>query len=114
MKNILEDNEISKNIGIAIEFTIPNSSKRADFIITGKDDKQKHNAIIIELKQWTTVSVVEEKNEMVNTFMGGGFIETRHPSYQAWTYASMIEEYNETVKAEQIGLYPCAHIFIII
>ena len=110
MKNILEDNEISKNIGIAIEFTIPNSSKRADFIITGKDDKQKHNAIIIELKQWTTVSVVEEKNEMVNTFMGGGFIETRHPSYQAWTYASMIEEYNETVKAEQIGLYPCAYL----
>ena len=110
MKNILEDNEISKNIGIAIEFTIPNSSKRADFIITGKDDKQKHNAIIIELKQWTTVSVVEEKNEMVHTFMGGGFIETRHPSYQAWTYASMIEEYNETVKAEQIGLYPCAYL----
>ena len=110
MMNVLMDKDISKNVGIAIEFTVPNSSKRADFIITGKDEKQKYNAIIIELKQWTEVNIVKEKDGMVETFIGHGLKEKTHPSYQAWTYATLIEDYNETVQAKQIGLYPCAYL----
>lgn len=110
MMKVLIDNEISKNVGIAIEFTVPNSSKRADFIITGKDENQKYNAIIIELKQWTEADIVEEKDGMVRTYTGHALREVTHPSYQAWTYATLIEDYNETVQAEQIGLYPCAYL----
>ena len=37
MMKVLIDNKIPGNVGIAIEFKIPNTSKRVDFIITGKD-----------------------------------------------------------------------------
>jgi hypothetical protein len=37
MENILNDNEIPGNAGIAIEFNIPTTSKRIDFIISGRD-----------------------------------------------------------------------------
>ena len=110
MMNVLMDNEISRNVGIAIEFTVPNSSKRVDFIITGKDENKKNNAIIIELKQWSKVELIKEKEGRVKTFMGQGLIEKDHPSRQAWIYASLIEEYNETVQAQRIGLYPCAYL----
>lgn len=48
MLKVLIDNNIPGNVGIAIEFKIPNTSKRVDFIITGKDGKLKNTAIIIE------------------------------------------------------------------
>lgn len=36
MMKVLIDNNIPENSGIAIEFKIPNTSKRVDFTITGK------------------------------------------------------------------------------
>ena len=38
MNNILIDNEIPDDAGISIEFQIPLTSKRIDFIITGLND----------------------------------------------------------------------------
>jgi hypothetical protein len=35
MQNILLDPEIPQDSGVAIEFAIPNTSKRVDFIISG-------------------------------------------------------------------------------
>ncbi|MDX9985642.1 MAG: ATP-binding protein, partial [Sphaerochaeta sp.] len=52
MQNILLDPEIPQDSGVAIEFAIPNTSKRVDFIISGLDENNRHNAVIIELKQW--------------------------------------------------------------
>ncbi|HHX62477.1 MAG TPA: ATP-binding protein, partial [Epulopiscium sp.] len=48
----LDDANIPEDAGVAIEFNIPNTSKRVDFIISGKDDKGKSNLVIVELKQW--------------------------------------------------------------
>jgi hypothetical protein len=51
MYKILNDNEIPNDAKISIEFQIPRTSKRIDFIITGQDEEKKEHAIIIELKQ---------------------------------------------------------------
>jgi len=83
----LDDANIPEDAGVAIEFNIPNTSKRVDFIISGKDDKGKSNLVIVELKQWETATVVENKDGIIKTYLGGGIRETTHPSYQAWTYA---------------------------
>ncbi|MDD4260470.1 MAG: ATP-binding protein, partial [Sphaerochaetaceae bacterium] len=53
MQNILLDPEIPHDAGVAIEFAIPNTSKRVDFILSGFDGKNRHSAVIIELKQWS-------------------------------------------------------------
>ena len=110
MMKVLIDNNIPRNIGIAIEFKIPNTSKRVDFIITGKDGQLKNTAIIVELKQWTEADMVIGKDGIVQTFTGHAIREVAHPSYQAWSYATTIEDYNETVQDKQIDLHPCAYL----
>ena len=37
MNNVLVDGEIPADAGVAIEYTIPQTAKRIDFILTGKD-----------------------------------------------------------------------------
>lgn len=110
MLKVLIDNNIPGNVGIAIEFKIPNTSKRIDFIISGKDGKLKNTAIIVELKQWTEAEIVSGKDGIVSTYTGHALREVAHPSYQAWSYATTIEDYNETVQERQIDLHPCAYL----
>ena len=110
MMKVLIDNNIPNNVGIAIEFKIPNTSKRVDFIITGKDGKLKNTAIIVELKQWEKADIVSGKDGIVQAFTGQALREVAHPSYQAWSYATTIEDYNETVQEKQIDLHPCAYL----
>lgn len=108
MRGVLDDREIPDNAGVAIEFNIPTTSKRIDFILSGRDGNKKDSVIIIELKQWENCNAVEGKDGIVSTFTGGGIREVTHPSYQAMSYANLIKDFNETVQLDEIGLYPCA------
>lgn len=110
MNNVLNDKVIPNNSGIAIEFEIPYTSKRVDFIITGKDNQDRNVAIIIELKQWAEAEIVNEQDGIVRTFTGGAMREVAHPSYQAWSYAAYIDDFNENVQKENVELHPCAYL----
>ncbi len=110
MYKVLNDHNIPNDSGIAIEFKIPYTSKRIDFLLSGKNKKQNNTVIIIELKQWQDVEKVEGKSALVKTIMNGNKVETTHPSYQAWSYATLIEDYNEYVQKESVNLYPCAYL----
>lgn len=110
MSNVLRDRDIPKDAKAAIEFKIPNTGKRVDFILAGNDGAEDH-AVIIELKQWEKV----EKNDrldavVVETYVGGATRSVTHPSYQAWSYAALIEDFNETVREQPIHLNPCAYL----
>ncbi|MEI8226331.1 MAG: DUF2075 domain-containing protein [Bacteroidota bacterium] len=108
MSAILYDPEIPADTGILIEFEIPRSGKRVDFIIAGQNTSKKDFVVLIELKQWS-YSELTEKDGIVRTFYNRAKVETTHPSYQAWTYASLIQSYNETVYNEDIQLQPCVY-----
>lgn len=110
MYRVLNDNEIPNNAGVAIEFKIPHTSKRVDFLISGLDHQKNDSVVIVELKQWDRVEKVVGKEAIVKTAMNRRMVETTHPSYQAWSYASLIQDYNENVQTEQIQLYPCAYL----
>lgn len=110
MYRVLEDSEIPADCGVAIEFTIPTTSKRIDFILTGLNKFKEDSVVIIELKQWSEAEKVEGKDGIVKTVLGGGLRETTHPSYQVWSYASLIKNFNQTVEEDEIGLYPCAYL----
>lgn len=109
MGRVLFDDEIPKNSGVAIEFQIPQTSKRVDFILTGKDESNNDQVIIIELKQWSDVEITE-KDGVVKTRFKSGLVETSHPSYQAWSYSSLLRGFNETVYTDKINLVPCAYL----
>lgn len=109
MDRILDDDGIPDDAGVAIEYTLPHSSKRIDFILSGRDAQDRDALVIVEIKQWQDVKATS-KDAIVETLIGGGERETQHPSYQAWTYAALLEDYNETVRSEGIGLAPCAYL----
>ena len=109
MNNILTDNTIPGNAGVSIEYRIPLTSNRIDFILTGKNKEKTDTAIIVELKQWSDVKRTG-KDAIVETFLGRAERETSHPSYQAWSYAALLQDFNETVRDENILLKPCAYL----
>ena len=110
MYKVMEDKSIPEDSKIAIEYRIPNSNKRVDFIVSGEDGTGRESAVIIELKQWQHVEKIETKEAIVKTQLQGRLVETTHPSYQAWSYVSMIEDYNEDVRKYKIDLKPCAYL----
>lgn len=108
MYKVLNDDEIPSDAGVAIEFNIPQTSKRVDFIISGYDGQDSPGMIIVELKQWDSITEVKGADALVETYVGGGNHRVVHPSYQAWSYAQLIRDYNQEVQNRSIGLYPCA------
>ena len=98
---------VNQDLTVAIEFQIPLTAKRIDFIICGKDDKDNKNAVIIELKQWEDIKLTNKK-DVVITYVAKAYREEPHPSYQAYSYAKTIENFNETVQKNNISFYPCA------
>ncbi len=109
MHHVLQDSQIPEDSRVAIEYKIPQTAKRVDFILTGKSIDDKSSAIIIELKQWSK-AVMTDMDGVVSTFVGGNTRDVSHPSYQAWSYAALLEDYNEEVQKEKIQLIPCAYL----
>ncbi|OUS09730.1 AAA family ATPase [Gammaproteobacteria bacterium 53_120_T64] len=109
MSQVLWDVDIPASAGVAIEYNLPMTNRRVDFILTGKDPERNDTAVIVELKQWQEVKKTN-KDAIVKTRFQHGERETNHPSYQAWSYSALIEDYNETVRQESIRLQPCAYL----
>ena len=109
MKNILEDPEIPDDAGVAIEYTLPLTRKRVDFILTGTSETGTETAILIELKQWSEATLTD-KDGIVVTYVGRREGEHTHPSYQVWSYAATLQNFSQTVEDDHIQLQPCAYL----
>ena len=111
MAKVLDDDEIPSDAGVAIEYQLPQTSKRIDFVITGEDASARSKVIIVELKQWSE-SRVSEKDGIVWARRGGrtGEREGPHPCYQAWSYAALLEDFNVAVQEGRMRLQPCAYL----
>jgi len=109
MDRIMQDQEIPEDCGIAIEYQIPQSGKRIDFIISGQDKNNKDSVLLVELKQWSEAKLTN-KDSILETYVGGRIGEHTHPSYQAWSYATLLQGFNEVVYTENIQLHPCAYL----
>ena len=111
MRNVIDDVEIPNDVKVAIEYQIPRTSKRVDFIITGTDKNNHNNVVIIELKQWEKAELVDDIMEhSVRTYVGGANRMESHPSYQAYAYSIFIKNSSEQVQDEDIGIIPCAYL----
>jgi DUF2075 family protein len=109
MYKVMQTDKIPDDSGVAIEYSIPRTKNRIDFIITGEDEDGKEKVVIIELKQWTDIQKTD-KDAVVLTRFKSGPSEELHPSYQAWSYSTLLYGFNATVYEEKIGLEPCAYL----
>ncbi|MDO4178627.1 MAG: DUF2075 domain-containing protein [Phascolarctobacterium sp.] len=107
MRNVLDDEDIADDVQLAVEYQIPLTSKRVDFLIAGEDGFGSSNVVVVELKQWED-SGITSRADVVTAFTGGATRTVCHPCYQAYSYAKIIENFNETVRELDIHLKPCA------
>ncbi len=118
MQNVLLDSEIPDSSEIvAIEFGIPNTNKRVDFILTGLDKANQHNAVIVELKRWSKV----EPSPYVDQLLEAEIIDvqTRFSHGQRVVHASLPASmvirslalnFNANVHEIPIHLESCAYL----
>jgi len=110
MAKVLRDDEMPGDLGVGIEFGIPQSSKRIDFILSGRTADHKPSLVIVELKQWSA-SKLSDKDGIIIARRGGSIeSEGPHPSYQAWSYAALLEGFNEAIYDGGVELQPCAYL----
>jgi DUF2075 family protein len=109
--NVLDDASVPDDLGIAVEFVLPQSFKRIDVTVAGHTEAGKRRAIIIELKQWESARA-SPRDAIVVTQIGGRERQAVHPSYQVWSYAAFLRGFNEAVYEENqgIGVQPCAYL----
>ena len=111
MRDIVDDSEIDDEVQIAIEYNIPQTSKRVDFIIIGADAKDKDNIVIVELKQWSKAEKVDDDMHFsVRTYLANDKRIVCHPSYQAYSYSRFLINYSQTIFERNIHLVPCAYL----
>lgn len=109
MNAVLQMSALPEDVEIAVEFQIPLTSKRVDFMIAGLDENEQRNVVVVELKQWQQAQRTSREG-LVTTYVGGAKRTVTHPSYQAYSYAKTIENFSATVQDENISLSPCAYL----
>lgn len=110
MESMLKGAKVSGDCGVLIEYRLPSTSRRVDFIVTGHDVKGDPNFVIIELKQWSWADVVREKPGIVVANVAGSRNEeTNHPCYQAWSYKVFLENMLNTVEEHHLQAHACAY-----
>jgi len=110
MAKVLRDDDIPEDIGVGVEFGIPQTAKRIDFILSGKTADDIPHMVIVELKQWSTSRISEKDGILIANRGGKAEIEGPHPSYQAWSYAALLNGFNEAVYDSGTNLRPCAYL----
>lgn len=105
---LMGDYGIPNDTGVCVEFTLPPTSKRIDFLLSGTNENDRSQAVIVELKQWTKVEA-SDMDGIVRTPLGGNLRDTNHPSYQADSYAQTLTAFNENVYTRKVDLVACAY-----
>jgi uncharacterized protein len=90
MKDVLSAAKLRDN-GILLEYQLPWSSRRLDFLTTGTDPAGLARAEIIELKQWDRCDETFEPNEVL-TEVGRGRRVVLHPSVQVAGYEQYLRD----------------------
>lgn len=93
--------------GVLLEYQLPLTSKRLDFMITGLSAARKPNAVVVELKQWEEAreSSVED---CVTTYVGGRLRDVLHPSVQVLRYRQYLADCHTAFHDHAIELSACA------
>ena len=110
MKDVVQDAKLLDH-GILIEYQLPMTSKRLDFMICGEDETETQNAVIVELKQWEKCKESEQKSCVV-TWLNSANRELLHPSIQAGQYAQYLRDSHTAFYEVQppISLSACAYL----
>lgn len=109
MERVVRRSGVAGDCGILIEYKIPLTNFRIDFVISGTDDEGNKNFVIVELKQWQTATTADGDG-LVESFTGRANRVVTHPSYQASRYKDFVSDFNEVVYSGSVKAYSCAYL----
>lgn len=92
--------------GIVVELQLPLTSKRLDCMLTGHDEGDRPQAVVVELKQWEHVepSPIED---CVSVSMGPRMKDVLHPSAQVGGYQRYLMDVHTTFSEGLVGMSAC-------
>lgn len=109
MRLALDDARLPDDTGIMIEYRLPATSRRIDFIVAGNDASASPGFVVIELKQWSEAKPDPECPSMVFANTGNSHCgETPHPCYQAQSYRDFLALMNTSVEIRRLRAFSCA------
>lgn len=109
MERVVRRSKVADDCGILIEYKIPLTNFRIDFVIAGVDESGNKNFVIVELKQWQKATTAEGDG-LVESYTGNATRTVTHPSYQALRYKDFIGDFNETFFSGSVKAYSCAYL----
>jgi DUF2075 family protein len=109
MERVVRRSGVPGDCGILIEYKIPLTNFRIDFVISGEDEFGNKNFVIVELKQWQKAQTAEGDG-LVESFTGNAQRVVTHPSYQAMRYRDFISDFNEVIYSGTVKAYSCAYL----
>lgn len=114
VRDLIELAGLNENM-IALEYEVPYNLNRIDCLIFGKDENYNSNVLLLELKQWTNVTALEDEGNFeeeysVETYTGGGNRIVAHPSQQAKGYQNYLKGFiAEFEKPPPLIIFSCAY-----
>lgn len=96
--------------GVLLEYQLPLSSKRLDFLICGLDENDQQRAVVVELKQWERCDS-SQIDKLVCSWVGGKHRDVLHPSVQVDQYRQYLQDSHEAFHADDpIDLAACSYL----
>lgn len=107
---MLMESGIEDDCGVLIEYQLPSTSRRVDFIVTGHDEKGEPGFVVVELKQWSWAGRDPEGRAGIVIANTGNKREgeTNHPCYQALSYKNFLDSMLECVPRLGLRTSACA------
>ncbi len=97
-------------VNLLVEYQLPYSSKRIDVIALGSSPKnQTPTVIAIELKQWSSASLVEGALDSLKIDSYGN-TPILHPAVQVSRYCEYLSDFNRFVSHEDTNLFGIAYL----
>lgn len=110
MNDVISDKRIPLDTGVVLEYNIPVSQNRIDFILTGYDENGLRQAILIELKQWEHIHTTDMDGVVETYYHNNELRSVAHPSYQILTYASLLYDFKPFIQEGKLQQHPCTYL----
>jgi hypothetical protein len=97
----------TRDLGVATEYYLPLAGNRIDVLLCGADGQARPQALVVELKQWSSARLADEFETNV---IVDGYGERLHPSQQALGYAEWLADYHGAFVERGVGANACAYL----
>lgn len=109
VRDLIELADLEDNF-IALEYQCPYNQSRIDCLLFGKGSDGVENVAVMELKQWSDVTALEDEGNFVETYTGRGERVVPHPSQQVKGYHNYLKNFVAEFEGDEpMELFSCAY-----